>query len=220
MVTAKRRHIRSWDLDSIADTGMRDTVQGALNACRYPFGRIRKNTGKRVPVAISDLSRFAAMIPAKGGHAHVHHGSEEAHLLADTSRRAALGLYWLPTPDHPAGRVELHSGIMHDVPLAQEVFLAEAAHAVDYGVPITGEQKRLIAEAYHKANPHDHSAANPHGWFEEAGDDDYWDWIGESFMSGFMAAFAPKLPRPLEQRQPWSHRTTPEVVMAIRKILK
>lgn len=211
-----RRHIRTFDLSGITDPSHRDVVQGTLNACRYPFGRI----GERVPVAVSDLSRFsAAVAKSKGGHAHVHSDEgEEGHLLG--FREAALGLYWLPTAAHPAGRIELHSGVMDDVPLAQEVFLAEAAHAVDYGVPLTNEQRAAIMKAYHDANPHDHPPGNPHGWFEEGGEQDYWDWIGESFMSGFMAAFAPKLPRPLEQRQPWAHRTTPAVVTIIRKVLR
>lgn len=221
MLRMRRRHSWTFDLSGITDPAHRDVVQSALNACSYPFGRIRRNTGRKVPVAVSDLSRFAVALDAQG-HGHVHsEAGEHGHLLgAPEARKAPLGLYWLPTTQHPAGRIELHSGIMGDTALAQEVFLAEAAHAVDYGVPLTDEQRLQIAQAYHDSNPHDHSPSNPHGWFEEKGERDYFDWIGESFMSGFMAAYAPKLPRPLEQRQPWAHKTTPEVVRVIRKVLR
>lgn len=215
------RHTRTFDLSAITNPVHKHVVQEALNACRYPFGRIRKRVGKdkKVPVLVSDLSRYAEKLnPKAGQHAHVHDADgREGHLLGDKARNTVLGLFWLPTPREPAGKIEIHKGIMGNVPLAQEVFLAETAHAVDFGVPLTAQQKKDIFTAYHNGDPNAHGG---HGWFDEKGSKDYWSWVGESFMGGFMAAFAPKLPRPLEKHQPWTHPTTPAVVTAIRKALR
>lgn len=213
-----RRHLHSWDLTGIADRQHKSVVQGALNACDYPFGRIRKRTGKRVPVTVSDLSRFLRDREDVGAtHAHVHEGGDHGHMLMEPEYRdAALGLYWLPTTAYPAGRVELDITIMADVPLAQEVFLAEAAHAVDYGVPLTDAQRQDILTVLHHGDATPHGV---HGWWEERGGQNYWsDWGGENFMALFMGAFAPGLPRPLEARQPWAHRTTPEMFPKVREI--
>ena len=109
------RHQYAWDLRGIPDRQHRKVIWGALAACDYPFSRIRRNTGKRVPVTVSDLSRW---MRGNGSEAHFHahdpDTGEHAHGLAD-SRRGALGLYWLPTEEHPAGRVELEQSIMADV---------------------------------------------------------------------------------------------------------
>lgn len=122
-----RRHTHAWDMQGVADPEHRTVITGALDACGFPFGRIRRRTGKRVPVAVSDLTRWTQGI-ADSVHLHVHQDGEHGHALTGTigKRHAALGLYWLPTGEHPAGRVEVEQAIMHDVPLAQEVFLAEA----------------------------------------------------------------------------------------------
>jgi len=194
-------------------------LQAGLNACDYPFSRIRRNTGARIPVTVSDLSRWESALDEAGSHGHVHNAEEHGHLLGAADRRAVLGLYWLPTRAYPAGRVELDAGIMDDPDLAREVLLAEGAHAVDYGQPLTDAQRKAIAEAYHEGSDHAHGPRDPHGWFEERGEDDYWDWVGESFMSGFMEAFAPSLPRPLEGYQPWKHPTTPEIGRRIREVI-
>lgn len=214
----RRRHSRTIDLSAIANEDHRRILQEGLNAVRYPLGRIRRNTGRTVPVIVSDLSRYARDI-SRGGPAHVHGpDGETGHVLA--YRQAPLGLYWLPTAEHPAGRIEVGLSAMSDPDLAREVLIAELAHAVDYGVPLTDDQRRQIADAYHAASPHEHTSGDPHGWFEERGDQDYWDWVGESFMAGFMRAFAPSLPRPLESRQPWKHPSTDEVARVIRRVLR
>lgn len=222
------RHRWTWDLSRVADPAHRRVLHDALNACDYPFRRIRENTGRRVPVTVSDLSRFAAApaMPATAkaqvrAHMDVHDDDgAQGHALTgelENGRRASLGLYWLPTEANPAGRVEIDAQCFEDPDLAREVFLAEGAHAVDYGVPLTDEQRQAIFALYHggDATPH-----GDHGWFEEHGGQDYWSWVGESFMSGFMAAFAPSLPRPLEEQQPWVHPTTPEIAAGIRALLR
>lgn len=208
------RHRYSWDLTGVKNPAHKQVVQDALNACDAPFSRIRRNTGKRVPVTVSDLGRFNELMP-DDGHMHVHGRGDVGHLLGDPKRRAALGLYWLPSAVHPAGRVELDAGIMGDRPLAQEVFLAEAAHALDYGAMTDRQRDEVEALFEHAHSGHEHE-----GWFEEQGEQNYWAWRGERWMGLFMAAFAPSLPRPLERRQPWHWSYDESDVRAVRRLLK
>src|SRR5205085_396631 len=176
---------RTWDFNGVPNVGHRKILQGALDACEYNFWPIRVHTGKRVPVGVADLSRFAAQIDPKTGHAHIHNpvSGEVGHLLgmpiADPqamvagqtdvhvkvklhevrevvgsatsdqpeTRQAALGLYWLPTGQFPAGRVEIDANCFTNPDLAREVFLAEGAHAVDYGA-LTEEQRTAIESLF------------------------------------------------------------------------
>ena len=214
----RNRHTKAIDLAGIADPAHRDRLQAALNACDFPLSRIYRNYGKTVPVTVSDLSRYAAVRSSEDvnhGHSHINFDGEQGHLLGEP-RKGALGLFWLPTPAAPAGRIEVGTAAFSEPHLAEEVLMAELAHAVDYGAMSKRQRDRILA-AYVEGQP---DADGVNDWFEEAGEDDYWAWIGESFMSGFMAAFAPSLPRPLEPRQPWVHRTTPETTAAVRKALR
>ncbi len=194
----------------VADPAHLAVLQDAVRNLRYPLTRIHRNTGRRVPVNVADISRFNG----DAGHEQAHR--EGVHPLLD-ARRQALGLYWLPTAQHPAGRIEVSVSIMGDPPLAQEVFIAELAHAVDYGVPLTDEQRVGIFAIVHGGDVTPHGT---HGWWEERGGHNYWaDWVGEVFMSLFMRAFAPRLSRPLEARQPWTHKVTDEMAKKTRRLL-
>lgn len=188
----------------------------ALRATEFPTTRIYRRTGRYVPVTVSDLSRYAEDVANATGHAHVHEGDEKGHILGEPGgRRAALGLYWLPTSAHPAGRVEVGLAAMANPDLAREVFLAEAAHAVDYGA-LTSSQRERIEALF------DYSGAGtaPAGWFEEEGEQGYWRWRGERWMGLFMAAFAPTLSRPLEARQPWEWSYDASDIAAVRRIVR
>ncbi len=204
----------TWDLSALRPDHAA-VVKGALKACDFPFGRIRRLTGKKVPVTVGDTSRFS-QAAASGHDHHDDQHSHGVHVLAD-HRNAALGLYWLPTRAYPAGRVELSDRIMGNVALAQEVFLAEAAHAVDYGSLTDRDRERIFAIVHGgSSDPH-----GTHGWWEERGGQGYWDdWVGEVFMSLFMRAFAPSLPRPMEARQPWAHKVTDEMAAQTRRYLR
>lgn len=211
----------AWDLSGLSPDHA-DVVKGALKACDYPFGRIRRSTGKKVPVTVADLSRWNRTVAVQNHYpsdtlvlAVAVHG-EDVHVLAGY-RQQAYGLYWLPTDEHPAGRVELSDKIMGSTALAQEVFLAEAAHAVDYGSLTDLERVRIFAIVHGgDSNPH-----GTHGWWEERGGQDYWaDWVGEAFMGLFMRAFAPSLTRPMENNQPWEHRLTDDMALQVRRYLK
>lgn len=200
-MTGRRHGALAFDLRGIADKSQRALLQSALNACDYPLNRIRRVTGVRVPVTVEDTSRYVE--------------TREAHVLQ--AREAALGLYWLPTPQHPAGRIVVGTNAIGDRDLAREVFLAEVAHCVDYAV-MTDTQRRAVFTILHGGDPADHGT---HGWWEERGGQDYWaDWAGEAFMGLFVRAFAPSLPRPLEARQPWAHRVTDAMVPLTRRALR
>lgn len=213
-MTTYRRHSRAIDMRGVTSLDHRRILQGALDACDYPLSRIYRNTGKRVPVSVADTSRFTAT----SSHADQHHLG--VHPLTDPAdkRAAALGLYWLPTALHPAGRIEIGLNAIGQPDLAREVFIAELAHAVDYGVPLTDTQHvQIFAVVHHgDATPH-----GTHGWWEERGGHDYWsDWVGEVFMALFARACAPTLPRPLEARQPWAHPVTDVMAVQARTVLK
>lgn len=212
----------------------KDVLLPAMDALRFPTGRIKQRAGQKVPISVADLSRFAASMDANG-HGHAHEGGAHAHLLGEpipeensyeqagrrraplTLRRAPLGLYWLPTAEYPAGRIEVGAGAMSDPDLAREVLLAEAAHAVDYGA-MTDSQRERISAVFDWTERPDKQV--PVGWFEELGEGDYWRWRGERWMGLFMAAFAPELPRPLEARQPWEWTFDESDIRAVRRILR
>ncbi len=220
MKVFKFRHRLTFNLKEMTGE-QRQVLQEALNACDYPLYRIRKNTRKRVPVTVRDLSTMAQAIQVReqtDEHSHGHGHDLGFHVLQDPEyREIALGLYWLPTRNFPAGRIEVHTGCFTNPPLAREVMLAEVAHAVEFGVPMTNGQKEAIFTIVHKGDASPHGT---HGWWEEKGGQDYWnDWLGEVFMALFMRAFAPSLPRPLEARQPWGHKVDDSMVPAVRTVL-
>jgi hypothetical protein len=217
-----RRHSLTIDLTTVAQPA-RDTLQAALNQVTYPLGRIRVRTGHKVPVTVADLSRYAASIDPETGHAHVHdEAGNEAHLLGAPStlkidvRHAALGLYWLPTAQAPAGSIQIDTGALRSSPeLAREVLVAELAHAVDYGAMTDGQRAQVVALFDWKG-----VGSPAKGWFEEEGEQGYWRWRGERWMGLFCSAYAPTLPRPLENSQPWQWTYDASDVKAAKRILK
>lgn len=215
---------RGFDLSALL-SHHRDILEPALHACRFPFGRIQKVSGAKVPVTVADLSRFNASMDANG-HGHAHEDGEHAHLLGEpvdspksivTGRRAPLGLYWLPTAAYPAGRIEVGNAAMASPDLAREVLLAEAAHAVDLAAMTDSQRKRISALFDWRG---DYVKDLPQGWFEELGEQNYWRWRGERWMGLFMASYAPSLPRPLESRQPWQWSYDDSDVLRVRQILR
>lgn len=222
-----RRHSRTIDLTQVPQP-QRDVLQAALNEVTYPLGRILQNTGHKVPVTVADLSRYAAQL-GKSAHAHVHRdvdGEEQTgHLLGSPvgnsaaggkARAAALGLYWLPTRGQPAGSIQVDAGALEENPdLAREVMVAELAHAVDYGVMSDAQREKITALFDYTG-----TGAPAKGWFEEQGEQDYWRWRGERWMGLFCAAFAPALPRVLENAQPWQYSYTRKDIADARAILR
>ena len=211
-----------FDLSGLSDEQLGILLPG-LQAFKFPSRRIFEKTGKLVPVTVSDLASFSTKLDQRG-HGHVESGAERGHLLGKPAtpdhRSAALGLYWLPTSAYPAGRIEVGVEAMADPPLAVEVLIAEAAHAIDYGA-LTGKQRaeinRLFEPIGHQHAPDDRTEIGPDEWFE-GHDADYWSWPGERWMSLCMAAYAPDLPRPLEAQQPWTHSYDASDVQEVLRI--
>lgn len=205
-----------FDLSAVSEP-LRSIVQDAVDACDFPWmllaPQLKQEVNRLViPVDEADLSRWGRN--ARGivnDHSHGHDHSHGNHVLyAGTGvRRAALGLAWY------SGKVSLEKTLYTQPDLAKEVFLAEAAHMVDFFY-MSDAQRDAIKRAYHD-EPHEQHAHED--WFEEGGVQDYWSWVGESFMSGFMRAYAPRLARPLEIRQPWVHKSTDDIARQIREAL-
>lgn len=169
-------------------------VQRAVDRCDMDYSKLApslQREGKtQIAVDWEDLSRYAASDGK--GHDHVHDGDAVAHPIERVveGRRRVLGLFYLP----PYTRIVLDVGLEQHPELAQEVFLAEGAHAVDYHY-MTPEHRRLFTNSVHTqqlpegANTADGAAFNLDGhrcsWFDVGS---YADWVGEAFMEGFIEA--------------------------------
>lgn len=109
------------------------------------------------------------------------------------------------------GRIMLAPWLEPEPELAVEVWLAEAAHQVDFHF-ITPDQRRQLFALFHHGEETPHG---DHGWFEEAGGSNYWDWSGESWMAAFTLAYSDVVPNWMQ----FSHRVTAEARDTIRSIL-
>lgn len=172
-----------FDLSGLTDN-QRRIIQEALDACDFPFDKL----SKPIPVEFADLSAYGAR-----GHGEF----EEGHLLK--YRERVLGLAWYK------GLVSVEAALERDEPLAQEVFLAEGAHMVDFFY-MTPEHR---AELLKVLDPAQDSL-----WFDDP--QGYWHDVGEAFMGGFIRAYAPTVPVTLDN---FVHKSPPEVGPPIRAIL-
>ncbi len=139
--------------------------------------------------------------PYVGGSA----GHDHASFHVVEARGRVAGLAWTD------GRIMLAPWLEAQPAGAVEVFLAEAAHQVDF-FAIAPDQRRQLFALFHGGDGTPHA---DHGWFEEAGSEDYWSWVGESWMSGFMLAYSDVAPS-------WGsmvHKVGPEARGPIRAIL-
>lgn len=199
-------------------------VADALARCDFPFELLAPSLaaeGKQaVAVEWADLS---ARTRAAGGGDHDH---DEPHGHADgvhsiervvDGRRRVLGLFYLP----PYTRVVLDVGLEQAPQLAMEVFLAEAAHAVDYHwmVP-AGWMRRAVWNALHSIPgregspvPESGDVDHGHSWFDGPGG--YATWVGEAFMEAFVEAFAPTVPVTIQL----DHPVSPDKAVLVREAL-
>lgn len=223
-MTWTRRHQYAVDLRAVTDAGQRRVLQSALNAVEFPLSRVRRRTGRRIPVAVTDTTAASRAILGEqtetltDAQVHEQAGRQGVIPLLDAAnRRVTLGLFWLPTAQFPAGRIEVGLEAVADPALAGEVLVAELAHAVDYGLPLPESVKATISGWLCDRTAPGHGT---HGWFAENGSQDYWTWLGETFMPLFVRAFAPALPRPLEARQPWAHPVSDRSAARLRTLLR
>lgn len=187
---------------SLRGTAAQQAIAGsALAACDFPFDLLRPSLaaeGKAsIDVSWSDLSRYT-----HGAAAHEH--ADGAHTISREvdGRARVLGLFYLPP--HTAVVLDLSLASLAGRPdLAREVFLAEAAHAVDYHY-MTDGQRVAVWNAMHPGTHEDLTDAagvdvpesgdlhHGHSWFDGPGG--YSSWAGEGFMAAFCRAFAPSVP--------------------------
>lgn len=213
-----------WDLSGLTETQRKITAE-ALDACTFDWRKVlpglKADVNKtKIPVEWKDLSRYARA-GQKSAEEHDHddhpHDSENGHIhvKADDGdvghgilyRKQVLGLAWY------SGKVTIHSGLESRPALAKETFICEGAHMADF-FGMTPAQRAAIFAAYQQENPSEVDADD--GWFEEKGDEDYWDWAGEAFMIGFTKAFTPITPT----LDSFTHKSTPAVVAEIRRSLQ
>lgn len=216
---------QAWDLSKLTPK-QREITVAALDACDYDFAKLqpglRNDVNKeKIPVEWVDLSRYARSA-SRSAEEHDHddhpHTKENGHIHVEEDgktiahgimyRKRVLGLAWY------SGKVSVDVSLETDPELGKEVFLAEGAHMIDF-FAMTPEQRAAIFASYQKENPTEVDAND--GWFEEKGDEDYWDWAGEAFMIGFIRAFAPSIPTKLDN---FTHKSTPAVVSEIRRLLR
>ncbi len=223
-----------FDLSSLTPR-QREITQEAIDATKFDYNlllpKLQATKGKsQIPVRWEDLSRFGQAVEVRASgdhdhglpHDHIEIDGDVAHVLMGEieGRRAALGLAWY------SGAISIEKTLEGNPAVAKEVFVAEGAHMVDFFF-MTLDQKRAIFKAYHPGMSEAEIERHGHDWFDDeegVGDPtvkhaDYWSWVGESFMSGFLHAYASTLETPLEARQPWTHRTTPAIALQIREIL-
>jgi hypothetical protein len=174
--------VSAFDLSSNTPA-QRAIIETAVARCDFDFDRIlprlRAETGRQaVPVTWEDLTRYGAAASAGANTIEdPRHHDEHGH-GHDGHRRATLGLAYY------SGRIVVEQSLVNQPDLAQIIFLAEAAHMVDFFV-LTPEQRAAIFDLFHEPGTPDHG----HGWFEETGNTDYWSWVGEAWMYGFIKAY-------------------------------
>lgn len=211
-----------WNLAGTAR--QQELVRAALTACSFPFDQLAASLAREGKTAIDvtweDLSRYSAQLEQKSAddHQHFHDGDAEVSpvIREVEGRQRVLGLFYLP----PYTRIVLDSSLEGAPQLAQEVFLAEAAHAVDYH-HMDNEMRLAVWNALHPAAqlpagtviPESGDVDHGHSWFD--GPAGYATWVGEAFMEVFVAAFAPAIPVTIRLAHPVSSAAAAAVRAAL-----
>lgn len=185
----------------------REITESAIRRTRFNYmklqPKLRETKGKDlIPVEWLDLSGYATRLKVQreaGQHAHIHENGDTGHPIE--ARQRVLGLAWY------SGKVSIDISLESQPELAQEVFLSEAAHMVDFFF-MTDAQRKAIYDAFHAEGTPEHG----HGWLDTG---EYRDWVGEAFMGGFIVAFTD-----IKPTIPFSHPASPEVGRKIRDILQ
>jgi hypothetical protein len=188
-------------------------VSEGLAKCDFPFERMRSKLWQDVrrnaiPILWEDLSQWGAQSAQAQAHPSTdHHHDHERNPSPDSTdadplevRGRVLGLAWY------SGKVSLDLSLESDPPLCDEVNISEIAHMVNFFDPNFPEQ--AIFDIFHGGSTPEHG----HAWFDKGS---YWDFVGESFMGGFIYAYAPTVPVTIE----FNHPATPEVGRKIRELL-
>lgn len=174
-------------------------INDALAKCDFPYDRLvaglQKQTGNStIVVEWSDLSRSTEASNEKSSISHV--------ISSPENRAATLGLAWTN------GRIQIDQSLINDTRLAQEVFLAESAHMVDFFY-MTDADRTEVKRVMHGGS----TAQDGHDWFDVG---PYETWTGEAFMGQFIKSFAPTVKVTLTQ---FVHQQTIESTAAVRRLL-
>lgn len=159
-------------------------IRVALGKTRFDWERLRPGlrdqTGKRSISVRFGFDRPGTVEALSSGR---------AHMLA---QEEALGLAWTD------GAIDIAAPLKDQPQLAGEVFMAEAAHMIDFFL-LTDSDREQISSAFGTS-----------GWWEGA----YEDQVGEAFMGAFIAAFTEFEPtlEPLRQ-------LTPKIIETVRTVL-
>lgn len=164
-------------------------IVAALDACDFAFSRIVPGMTAAIkrstlPVVWKDLSAAAATVEPEPLHGRAG---------------GTLGLFYY------SGKIELEQTLESQPRLAKEVFLSEAAHAVDTWL-LTDADRTVLARSWHPAG------TDGDAWFDTG---DYSTWMGEAFMGLFVDTYAPSITATI----PFTHNPTPQAMAALRTIL-
>lgn len=192
-------------------------VKAAIDRTLFPwhflsYGLYRKTRKRYIPVEWADLSTFGTTPAAMGvneelvgevlrEHGTDKHLSQPFHVIQ--YRERVLGLAWY------SGKITLEKTLENDPnpDLAAEVFASEVAHMADFFY-MANSQRQRVYEAYHGGPTNDHG----HAWFDKGA---YADFVGESFMEGFVKAYS-DIPVTITG---FTHPTTANVVAEINDAL-
>lgn len=195
---------RVWETSELNDL-QRQHVSAIIEDCTFPWEVLLTEILVRrganfIPVKSSDLSRFQSVLNT--GEHHVHEKGKEGHLIA-VGRQQVLGVFWTD------GRIEIEQSIS-DPDLIKEIFLAEAAHSVDYFLPLSDSQKMEIANLFHPEGIDEHTWWEIHDYGAE-----YYSLIGESFMALFTMAYSNLIP----WQDSFVHKATEDMIPGVYRIL-
>ena len=167
-----------------------------------------------IDVDWADLSARGA-VARSGGAGHAHEDGVHTVEREVDGRSRVLGLFYLP----PYTRVVLDVSLEQHPDLAVEVFLAEAAHAVDYHWMVPKGLRRAVWNILHgtpsatgeiaESGDVDHG----HSWFD--GPAGYASWAGEAVMEAVTEAFAPGVRVTIQL----DHPVSPEMAAQVRAAL-
>lgn len=164
-------------------------VTDALAACAFDFDRVlpgmRADIGtSTIPVSWRDLTAVAI---------------DTSQVSPLVRPAGTLGLFYY------SGRIELEQTLESNPRLAQEVFLSEAAHAVDTWL-LTDADRTVLTRSWHP------SGTDGDAWFDAG---DYSTWMGEAFMGLFVDTFAPSIGATIV----FKHNPTPAAQATLRAVL-
>lgn len=225
-----------FDLSSLTENQRRIIVD-AIDRTDFPWLALQselqlEKNKSYIPVEFEDLSRYVQIAVEQQhqhqraevsdevrktstphihtGHFHVDEEGDLGHGILFRNR--VLGLAWY------SGRVSIDISLESEPEYAIEVFLAEGAHMIDFFYMIPNH-RRDIFKIYHPDMTDEQIVAHTdHGWFEETGNNDYWSWVGESFMAGFIRAYT-RLGSVQVTLDNFIHHSPVEAGKPIRKVL-